>query len=305
MKKIAVLLPCYNEEPTIGKVIRDFRAVLPEAEIYVYDNNSTDRSAQIAAENGAVVRYVPVQGKGSVVRKMFLDVDADCYLMVDSDDTYPAESAPQLIAPILDGSADMVIGDRLSTNYFDVNKRRFHSFGNTAVCRMIQFFFHCRIADVMTGYRAFSRLFVKNCPILKNGFELETEMTLFALDRRLPVVEVPIEYRERPEGSSSKLHTFRDGFRVIRAVIRAVRQYRPLFFYCMLSMFCFLIAAIFFVPVLIEYYQTGRVPRFPTLLCSVAVTLTGFLMMVCGLILNSIKYHFNCLFEQRLHDKHI
>lgn len=303
MKKIAILLPCYNEEPTIGKVICDFRAVLPDAEIYVYDNNSTDRSAAIAAENGAIVRHVPVQGKGSVVRKMFLDVDADCYLMVDSDDTYPASAAPQLIAPILDGSAEMVIGDRLSTNYFDVNKRPFHSFGNTAVRGMIQFFFHHRIADVMTGYRAFSRLFVKNCPILKNGFELETEMTLFALDRRLTVMEVPIEYRERQAGSISKLHTFRDGFQVIRTVIRAVRQYRPLFFYCMLSMFCFLIAAIFFVPVLIEYYRTGLVPRFPTLICSVAMTLTGFLMMVCGLILNSIKYHFNCLFEQRLHEK--
>ena len=300
MKKIAVLLPCYNEEITIAKVIADFRKALPEAEIHVYDNNSTDRSRELAEEAGAVVRSVPQQGKGYVVRKMFQEIEADCYLMVDSDDTYPAEAAPDLIAPILSGEADMVAGDRLSTTYYDVNSRKFHNFGNSLVCFLIRLLFRHKVSDVMTGYRAFSRRFVKNCPILYSGFELETEMTLFALDRRLSFREIPVAYRDRPAGSVSKLNTYRDGFRVLKTIFLLLSNYRPMFFFGMLGLLALLVSAVFFISVLLEYLQTGAVPRYPTLFCTVSLATVGVLLIGCGLILKTVKHYFDCLAEIHL-----
>jgi len=300
MKKVAVLLPCYNEELTIAKVIADFRKVLPDAEIYVYDNNSTDRSRELAGKAGAVVRSVPQQGKGYVVRKMFQEIDADCCLMVDSDDTYPAEAAPDLIRDILAGEMDMVSGDRLSTTYYEVNPRKFHNFGNSLVCFLIRLLFRHKVSDVMTGYRAFSRRFVKNCPILFSGFELETEMTLFALDRRLPFREIPVAYRDRPEGSVSKLNTYRDGFRVLKTIFLLLSNYRPLFFYGTLGAAALLVSAGFFIPVLIEYLQTGAVPRYPTLFCAVSLAVIGVLLIACGLILKTVKHYFDCLAEINL-----
>ena len=300
MKKVAVLLPCYNEELTIAKVIADFRKVLPEADIFVYDNNSTDRSRELAAEAGAAVRSVPQQGKGYVVRKMFQEIEADCYLMVDSDDTYPAEAAPELVRDILAGEMDMVAGDRLSTTYYKVNPRKFHNFGNSLVCFLIRLLFRHKVSDVMTGYRAFSRRFVKNCPILFSGFELETEMTLFALDRRLPFREIPVAYRDRPEGSVSKLNTYRDGFRVLKTIFLLLSNYRPLFFYGTLGAAALLVSAGFFIPVLIEYLQTGAVPRYPTLFCAVSLAVIGVLLIACGLILKTVKHYFDCLAEINL-----
>lgn len=297
MKKTAVLLPCYNEELTIAKVVADFRKALPEAEIYVYDNNSTDRSRELAEQAGAVVRSVPQQGKGFVVRKMFQEIEADCYLMADSDDTYPAEAAPDLIAPVLSGEADMVAGDRLSTTYYDVNPRKFHNFGNSLVCFLIRLLFRHEVSDVMTGYRAFSRRFVKNCPILFSGFELETEMTLYALDRRLPFLELPVVYRDRPAGSVSKLNTVPDGFRVLKTIFLLLSNYRPLFFFGMLGLLAILISAVFFIPILVEFLQTGAVPRYPTLFCAVSLAAVGILLITCGLILNTVKHYFDCLAE--------
>ena len=300
MKKVAVLLPCYNEELTIAKVIADFRKVLPEAEILVYDNNSTDRSRELAREAGATVRSVPQQGKGYVVRKMFQEIEADCYLMVDSDDTYPAEAAPDLIRDILTEEMDMVTGDRLSTTYYQVNPRKFHNFGNSLVCFLIRLLFGHRISDVMTGYRAFSRRFVKNCPILFSGFELETEMTLFALDRRLPVREIPIQYRDRPAGSVSNLNTYRDGFRVLKTIFLLLSNYRPLFFFGTLGVAALLVSLGFFIPVLLEFLNTGAVPRYPTLFCAVSLAIIGVLLIGCGLILKTVKHYFDCLAEIKL-----
>ncbi|MBE6373008.1 MAG: glycosyltransferase [Lentisphaerae bacterium] len=300
MKKIAVLLPCYNEELTIAKVVADFRKVLLDAEIYVYDNNSTDRSRELARKTGAVVRSVPQQGKGFVVRKMFQEIEADCYLMADSDDTYPAEAAPELIRDILAREMDMVTGDRLSTTYYEVNPRKFHNFGNSLVCFLIRLLFRHKVSDVMTGYRAFSRRFVKNCPILCSGFELETEMTLFALDRRLPFREIPVAYRDRPAGSVSKLNTYRDGFRVLKTIFLLLSNYRPMFFFGMLGLLSLLVSAGFFIPVLIEYLQTGAVPRYPTLFCAVSLAIIGVLLVACGLILKTVKHYFDCLAEINL-----
>ena len=300
MSKTVVLLPCYNEEAAIGKVIADFQRVLPEAEILVYDNNSTDKSAEIAAAAGVEVIPVPMQGKGNVVRTMFRDIEADCYLLVDADDTYPAEAARELIAPVLEGRADMVTGDRLSTTYYDINKRKFHNFGNTLVCTMIKVLFKQKISDVMTGYRAFSRRFVKNFPGMNDGFELETEMTIFALERRLNILEIPIEYRDRPAGSKSKLNTFSDGFKVIFTILRSLREYRPMFFFGVLAIICFALAIGFFIPVFIDFVNTGKVPRFPTLICSVCSGVAGMIMITCGLVLNSIKHHFSILMELAL-----
>ena len=300
MTKVAVLLPCYNEEMTIAKVIADFRKALPDAEIYVYDNNSTDRSRELAAEAGAAVRSVPQQGNGYVVRKMFQEIEADCYLMVDSDDTYPAEAAPDLIRDILAGEMDMVTGDRLSTTYYNVNPRKFHNFGNSLVCFLIRLLFRHKVSDVMTGYRAFSRRFVKNCPILCSGFELETEMTLFALDRRLPFREIPVAYRDRPAGSVSKLNTYRDGFRVLKTIFLLLSNYRPMFFFGMLGLLALLVSAGFFIPVLLEYLKTGAVPRYPTLFCAVSLAIVGVLLIGCGLILKTVKHYFDCLAEIHL-----
>ena len=268
MKKveIAVLIPCYNEAKTIGKVIKDCKKVLPEATIYVYNNNSTDRTAAIAKRNGAIVRNVYKQGKGNVIRTMFRDIDADCYLMVDGDDTYSVSNAKEMVDLVLNENYDMVIGDRLSSNYFKKNKRRFHNTGNKLVRFLINILFHSKIHDVMTGYRAFSYAFVKTCPILSPGFEVETEMTIHALDKRINYQEVPVLYKEREKGSVSKLKTFRDGFKVLKTIFNMFMEYRPLKFFAFISLLFFIISIFFGYPVFSEYFKTGLVPRFPTLI---------------------------------------
>lgn len=288
MDKIAVLIPCYNEAATIGKVVRDFRDVLPEAVIYVYDNNSTDQTAAIAREAGAVVRQEHRQGKGNVIRTMFRDVDAQCYLMVDGDDTYPAEYARQMADAVLLDHADMVVGDRLSSTYFTENKRPFHNVGNVLVRKLVNWFFHGQIVDIMTGYRAFSRLFVKSYPTLSRGFEIETEMSIHALDKNFYLVNVPVDYRDRPEGSQSKLNTYTDGAKVLMTIFRLVKDYKPLAFFTTVAAILTVIAAVLFVPVFWEYLETGLVARFPTLIVAGFVFLGGLLTFCCGLILDTV-----------------
>lgn len=288
MDKIAVLIPCYNEAATIGKVVRDFREVLPEAVIYVYDNNSTDQTAALAREAGAVVRQEHRQGKGNVIRTMFRDVDAQCYLMVDGDDTYPAEYARQMADAVLLDHADMVVGDRLSSTYFTENKRPFHNVGNVLVRKLVNWFFHGQIVDIMTGYRAFSRLFVKSYPTLSRGFEIETEMSIHALDKNFYLVNVPVDYRDRPEGSQSKLNTYSDGAKVLMTIFRLVKDYKPLAFFTTVAAILTVIAAVLFVPVFWEYLETGLVARFPTLIVAGFVFLGGLLTFCCGLILDTV-----------------
>ncbi len=297
MKTIAVLLPCYNESPTIEKVVGDFRRELPQAQIWVYDNNSTDGSAGLAERAGASVRKVAQQGKGHVVRRMFQEIDADVYVMVDSDDTYPADEVHKLIAPILSGEADMVNGDRLSSTYTQENKRPGHNFGNALVCTLIHVFWGRRIKDVMTGYRAFSRHFVKSCPVLSRGFEIETEMTLHTLDKRMSLVEIPIQYRDRPKGSFSKLSTVRDGIRVLKTIFNFFRFYRPEFFFGIIGTVLLVTAVVMFVPILITYFRDGLVPRQPTLIFSGFLALSGLLSYVVGLVLGSCKKYSDMTFE--------
>lgn len=290
MLKIAVLIPCYNESQTIAKVLRDYKAALPEADIYVYDNNSTDGTAEIARIEGAIVRHEYRQGKGNVIRSMFRDIDADCYLMIDGDDTYPAENAKEMCQLVLEGRADMVIGDRLSSTYFDENKRPFHNFGNVIVRKFINAFWGRRgaeILDVMTGYRAFSPMFVKSFPILSQGFEVETEMTIHALDKNLLLASVPVAYRDRPMGSESKLNTYVDGAKVLMTIFNLYRDYQPLRFFGILALLFFASSMMLFFPVLMEYIHTGLVPRFPTLIISVFLMLSSLLSAVCGLILDT------------------
>ena len=286
---IAVIIPCYNEALTIGKVIDDFRSELPEATVYVYDNNSTDGTAEIARTRGAIVKYEPRQGKGNVCRQMFRDIDADCYLMVDGDDTYPAESARSLCAPILAGEADMVIGDRLSNGtYAQQNARAFHGFGNDLVRAMIRWIYGYGFEDVMTGYRAMSRPFVKTFPVLSEGFQIETELSIHAVDRRWRIADVPVEYRNRPEGSVSKLNTVRDGLKVIAMIGTLFKDYRPLKFFSLVALlFCIggLCAAI---PVATEYLATGLVPRFPTAILAVALMFMAALSLATGFILDAV-----------------
>lgn len=302
--EIAVLLPCYNESVTIGKVVRDFREALPEAAVYVYDNNSTDGTAEAASAAGAIVRREPVQGKGAVVRRMFREIDADVYVMADGDDTYPAESARALVDAVLEGQADMAVGDRLSTTYFSENKRPFHNFGNDLVRNMTKVLFRDggSVSDVMTGYRAFSYGFVKTFPVLSDGFEIETEMTVHALDRRMRIVNVPIEYRDRPDGSVSKLNTFRDGFRVLWTIQGMLRCRRPMLFFGILALLCLAAAGIAAVPVLAEYFRTGLVPRFPTLIASGFAAVTGFLSLTCGIVLETLRDRDRRDFEFRLQE---
>lgn len=287
--KIAVLIPCYNEEITIGKVIDDFKAALPEAQIYVYDNNSSDRTSSIAEGHGAIVRFEPRQGKGNVVRQMFRDIDADCYLMVDGDDTYPAESARALCDPILSGEADMTVGDRLSNGtYAEENKRAFHGFGNNLVRFMIKWIYGYGFDDVMTGYRAFSRPFVKTFPVLSEGFQIETELSIHAVDRRWRILDVPIVYRDRPEGSVSKLNTVSDGIKVIMMIGNLFKNYRPLKFFSIIALLFFLGGCAFGLPVVFEYFKTGLVPRLPTALLAVAFMFLCGLSFATGLILDSV-----------------
>ena len=298
--KIAVLLPCYNEASTIAKVVTDFRAALPEADIYVYDNNSTDGTSQVAQQAGAIVRHEPVQGKGNVIRRMFREVEADCYLMADGDDTYPAEQARQMVTPVLEEHVDMVIGDRLSSTYFEQNKRPFHNGGNRVVRWLIRRFWHTDIHDIMTGYRAFSRTFVKNFPVMSGNFEIETEMTIHALDRRFLLREVPVVYRDRPQGSVSKLNTFSDGISVLKTIVLLYKEYRPLRFFSWLAVFLSLAGVLLLIPVLVEYFHTGLVPRFPTLIVSMFLLLAALLSLFTGLCLDVIVTKDRKAYELRL-----
>ena len=288
MDNIAVLIPCYNEERTIGKVISDFRGVLPGAAVYVYDNNSSDNTAATAASAGAVVRHEYKQGKGNVIRRMFQEIDAKCYILVDGDDTYPAEHAPEMIKLILDDGYDMVIGDRLSSTYFTENKRPFHNMGNVLVKKLVNKVFGSDLHDIMTGYRAFSRAFVKTVPIERGGFELETEMTINALDSRLRIKEIPVQYRDRPAGSVSKLNTFKDGYKVLKTILRMFKDYRPMLFFGLVSLICLLISLIMFIPIFIDYTNTGTVLRFPTLIVSIGFAEAFLISLTCGLILDVI-----------------
>lgn len=289
MNKIAVLIPCYNEEKTIGKVVSDYHQVLPSANIYVYDNNSTDNTVLIAQQRGAIIRQEYRQGKGNVIRSMFRDIDADCYLMIDGDDTYPAENAQVMCQLILDGKADMVIGDRLSSTYFEENKRPFHNLGNDVVRKFINILWHPKhhIKDVMTGYRAFSPIFVKTFPILSQGFEIETEMTIHALDKNLLIESIPVRYRDRPEGSESKLNTYTDGVKVLLTIFNMYRHYKSMHFFGSLSLIFLLCSIVLFIPVFMEYLQTGLVPRFPTFIASGFFMITALLSFSCGLILDT------------------
>lgn len=296
-RSIAVLIPCYNEATTIAKVVKDYREALPDAEIYVYDNNSTDDSAALAKKAGAIVRYESRQGKGNVIRSMFRQVDADCYLMVDADDTYPADQAVELCQPILDDSADMVVGDRLSSTYFNENKRPFHNFGNRLVRLLINKLFHNNIKDIMTGYRTFSRDFVKSYPVLSKGFEIETEMTIHAVDKNFRIVEIPVSYKDRPAGSVSKLNTYSDGLRVCKTIATLFKEYKPAAFFNTLALFCMIISLILAIPVVSEYFQTGLVPRFPTLLVAGIILIMGLLFFITGLILQVVVKKHRQLFE--------
>lgn len=296
-KKIAVLIPCYNESQTVAKVVSDFRAALPEADIYVFDNNSTDKTDEIAREAGAIVRYEYRQGKGNVIRSMFRTVEADCYLMIDGDDTYPAEHAREMCDLVLEKGVDMVIGDRLSSTYFQENKRPFHNAGNRGVRFLINRIFKSHIKDIMTGYRAFSRDFVKNFPVLSRGFEIETEMTIHALDKNFYIREIPVNYRDRPDGSVSKLNTVRDGMRVIGTIFRLFCEYKPLKFFSVLGLLLTLLGGGFMIPVLVDYFRIGLVPRFPTLFVCVGCFIIAALLYACGIILHVVAKKHKMLFE--------
>ncbi|MCI2042119.1 MAG: glycosyltransferase family 2 protein [Bacilli bacterium] len=299
-KKIAVLIPCYNESKTIKKVVEDYKKALPEADIYVYDNNSNDHTDEIARKAGAIVKYEYRQGKGNVIRSMFKDIDADCYLMIDGDDTYPAENAREMCDLILEKKADMVIGDRLSSTYFTENKRPFHNFGNRLVRGLINFLFESDVRDIMTGYRAFSYEFVKTFPVLSKGFEIETEMTIHALDKNFLLKEVKVGYRDRPAGSVSKLNTYRDGFRVLKTIGRLFKEYKPTIFFSLLSLLFLIISFAFGIPVFAEYFKTGLVPRYPTLIFSGFMLMIAIILFACGLILEVVVKKHRQLFELML-----
>ncbi len=289
MDEIAVLIPCYNESKTIGKVVRDFKEALPKAVVYVYDNNSKDKTDQIARQAGAVVRYEYQQGKGNVIRRMFREIDAKCYIMVDGDDTYPANEALKLCDAVLNRGADMVVGDRLSSSYFEENKRPFHNIGNSLVRGVINRMFKSDIRDIMTGYRAFSYQFVKSFPVLSKGFEIETEMSIHAIDKNMRVENVIIQYRDRPEGSVSKLNTYSDGFRVIMTIIKLYKNYKPMGFFTWISAILALISTLFLIPVIGEYLSTGLVERFPTLIVCCFVYIAAIQALFAGLMLSSMK----------------
>lgn len=286
---LAVLIPCYNESATIEKVVRDFKKALPEATVYVYDNNSSDGTAQIAERAGAVVRRERMQGKGNVIRRMFREIDADCYIMTDGDDTYPAENAREMAELVLNEQADMVVGDRLSSTYFTQNKRPFHNAGNSLVRSSINWLFHSEIQDIMTGYRAFSYAFVKTYPVLASGFEIETDMTIHAINRRMRVANVIVDYRDRPEGSVSKLNTFKDGTRVLMTVMRLFKNYKPLPFFGALALILALLSLVFVTPVFHEYFATGLVPRYPTLIACGFALIAALLLFISGIILSTLQ----------------
>ncbi len=302
--KIAVLIPCYNESKTIEKVVKDYKKALPEADIYVYDNNSSDHTDEIALSAGAIVEYEYKQGKGNVIRSMFRNIEADCYLMIDGDDTYPAENAREMCDLILNKKADMVIGDRLSSTYFTENKRMFHNFGNRIVRLFINIIFKNKIKDIMTGYRAFSYEFVKGFPVLSKGFEIETEMTIHAVDKNYRLVEIPVTYRDRPAGSESKLNTVSDGIRVLKTIATLFKEYKPAIFFNIIALVCMVIAAILGIPVIVEYFKTGLVPRFPSLIVSTIFIVVALLMWVTGIILEVIAKKHKQLYELYLNMLH-
>ena len=285
MDRVAVLIPCYNEAQTIAKVVRDVHKALPEAVVYVYDNNSTDRTVELAKEQGAVVRYERRQGKGNVIRRMFREIDAQCYLMIDGDDTYPLDCAKQMVDQVLLKGADMVVGDRLSSTYFTENKRPFHNFGNSLMRTGINWLFRTNIKDIMTGYRAFSYEFVKTFPVFSKGFEIETEMTIHAVNYNMQVENVVVEYRDRPEGSVSKLNTYSDGARVIRKMLQLYRNYKPLQFFGVICLLLVAAALLLMIPIFGEYLKTGLVPRFPTLIVCGFMVMAGILSFFSGMIL--------------------
>lgn len=297
---VAVLIPCYNESGTIEKVVTDFRRVLPQATVYVYDNNSSDGTAEIAARAGAVVRKERMQGKGNVIRRMFREIDADCYIMTDGDDTYPAEDAPELVRLVLEEQADMVVGDRLSSTYFTENKRKFHNFGNGLVRASINRLFGSDIKDIMTGYRAFSYAFVKTYPVLSRGFEIETDMSIHAITRNMLVRNVVIDYRDRPEGSVSKLNTYSDGAKVLLTIAKLYKNYKPFSFFGVISLVLMILAVVFFMPVLLEFLVTGLVPRFPTLIVCVMAMLAALQLFVAGVILSTLQEKDKRDFEYKL-----
>lgn len=302
MTKVAVLIPCYNEEMTIKKVIEDYRKVLPNADIYVYNNNSKDRSVEIVSEimkkdAHVFLRNEYRQGKGNVIRSMFRQIDADCYLMIDGDDTYPADNAEEMVTYVLNGQADMVIGDRLSSTYFMENKRPFHNFGNVLVRKLINRLFHSNVNDIMTGYRAFSRTFVKGFPVLSKGFEIETEMTIHAIDKNFLLKEIPVNYRDRPEGSISKLDTYGDGFKVLKTIFSLFKDYKPMAFFGIAALIFFAVALALFIPILIEFYRTGLVLRFPTLIVSVTLGIVSLLSFSVGVILDVVVKKHKQLYE--------
>ncbi len=300
MDKIAVLIPCYNEEKTVEKVVRDFKAVLPEAVIYVYDNNSSDRTVELAEKAGAVVRHEYMQGKGNVIRRMFREIDAEVYVMTDGDDTYPAEFAREMVDKVLEHQADMVVGDRLSSTYFTENKRPFHNFGNSLVRGTINRLFRTEIKDIMTGYRAFSYQFVKTFPVLSKGFEIETEMTIHAADKNMQVDNVIIEYRDRPEGSESKLNTYSDGAKVLMSIAKLYRNYKPMNFFGLLALVLAVMSIGFFIPVLMEYIATGLVPKFPTLIACGFAMMAAIQSVFAGLVLSAGAQRSRQEFEMNL-----
>ena len=311
MDKIAVLIPCYNEEKTIEKVVADARRELPEAVIYVYDNNSTDKTAELAAKAGAVVRHEYMQGKGNVIRRMFREIDAECYIMVDGDDTYPMEFAREMADKVLKYNSDMVVGDRLSSTYFEENKRPFHNMGNSMVRASINRLFQCDIKDIMTGFRAFSYGFVKTFPILSKGFEIETEMTIHAVYNQLQIDNVIVDYRDRPEGSVSKLNTYADGFRVLGTIFRLYRDYKPFGFFSLFALLLAVVSVLFFIPVLAEYFATGLVLKFPTLIVCGFVMLAAIQSFFAGLMLSNsaqknrrdFEYRYTLVCEKELRQR--
>lgn len=301
-KKIAVLIPCYNEELTVEKTVSDFKRVLPNADIYVYNNNSKDRTKELALKAGAIVKDEYRQGKGAVVRSMFRDIDADVYVMVDGDDTYPAEEVESLITPVLEGKADMVIGDRLSSTYYTENKRPFHNFGNSLVKGLINFLFKSDLNDIMTGYRSFSKKFVKCMPVMSDGFQIETEMTIFALTNNMQVVNVPITYRDRPEGSESKLNTFSDGYKVLLTLFNLFKDNRPFLFFGCLSLIIFILGLVVGIPVIDEFIKTAYITKVPSAVLAAALMINSFLLLSVGIILDAIKNQKRYLFECHMND---
>ena len=302
MNKIAVLIPCYNEAKTIKKVVEDFKKELPEAEIYVYDNNSNDGTDKIAKEAGAIVRYERKQGKGNVIRSMFRDIDAECYIMTDGDDTYPAEGAKKFCEAVIERNADMVIGDRLSATYFTENKRPFHNFGNVLVRKLINMIYKSDIRDVMTGYRAFSYKFVKTFPVLSKGFEIETEMTIHTLDKNMGIENIEIEYRDRPQGSESKLSTFSDGFRVLKTIISLYKNYKPFAFFGQVALLLSIVGLMFLIPVLNDYIKTGLVPKMPSFVASVFFFMSAVQSFFGGMILQTMVKKNRQDFEIKLNE---